>query len=366
MIYFDNAATTKPHEEVLQAMYEAYINLYGNPSSIHALGSKAKASLEDARSGIASLLGAGQDELYFTSGASESINWVLKGSPYPIITSQVEHKAGLESCRYLQSKGRELMYLGVDENGLIDLDELDDLTKAGGFLLSFIYANNETGVLQDIRSISEIAKKNKCLLHVDGVQALGKVPINFEDIDVDYMSFSSHKIHGPKGIGLLYMKKEARLSSLIHGGSQENGMRAGTEDLPGIMGFAKAIQLATESMDKNKDIEKLRTYIETRLVEEIPDLKINASQGPRVANISSVSLPGQDGARLLMMLDMRGICLSAGSACTAGALEKSHVLKAMGLDQAYIGGTLRISLSADNTYDEADIFIKALKDIVNK
>lgn len=366
MIYFDNAATTKPFDEVIELINKVNRNLYGNPSSVHSLGAKAKAELENARNEIASLLNCKNDEIFFTSGATESINWVIKGLDLPVVTSKIDHKASLNACSSVEKLGRTVSYLEVDSNGLLDLKMLDDLIRDEKYLVSIIYANNETGVIQDISKIIEISRKNKSLIHLDAVQALGKLDIDLSKLDVDFMSFSGHKIHGPKGIGLLYKKNTISLKKLIDGGKQENNYRAGTENLAGIIGFSKAMELSLSNLDKNKEIKKLRDYLENSLLERITDIKINSFDANRLPNISNFSIKAVDSSMLLMMLDLKGICVSAGSACTAGAIEKSHVLSSMGINQDYINGSIRVSLDYFNQKKEVDIFINELERIVEK
>lgn len=366
MIYLDNAATTRPFDEVIDLMVKVNRSLYGNPSSVHSLGAKVKAELENARSEIATLLNCSNDEIFFTSGATESINWVIKGTDLDIVTSVVDHKASLCAASAVETRQRKVSYVQVDSEGLIDLDSLDNITKNEPHLISVIYANNETGVVQDIEEIISIARKNKSLVHLDGVQALGKLDINLCQLDVDFMSFSGHKIHGPKGIGLLYKKNGNRLNKLMDGGKQENGSRAGTENMAGILGFAKAMDLSVNNMEINKRIRELRDYMESSLLEKIPEMRINGSQAPRLGNISNISIKNIDASMLLMMLDLKGICVSAGSACTAGAIEKSHVLTAMGVEEDYIRGSIRISLDYSNTKEEIDVFIQELHRIIEK
>lgn len=361
MIYLDNAATTKPYDEVVEVMAKASSDYFANPSSVHTLGSRARARLEDARANISAMLGCKASEIYFTSGATESLNWVLRGCELPVIISATDHKASLESCKTLT----RVHYLPVDNSGLVDPEDIR-LVNEDEALVSILYVNNETGLVQDVDKSIAISKDKGYRIHIDGVQALGKININIEKLGVDYLSLSSHKIHGPKGLGLLYIKEARSLKNLIYGGGQELGRRAGTENLPAILGFEKALDLSLKDLEKkNQHMQDLKTYFEDRLVEEVPGVVINSIRGPRVSSISSLSFKGIDSTKLMMLLDMKKIYVSAGSACTAGAIGSSHVLEAMGLDKDYIGGSIRVSLSYDTRQSDLDEALEHIKNSVN-
>lgn len=357
MIYLDNAATTKPYDEVVEIMAKASLDYFANPSSVHTPGSRARARLEDARANISAMLGCKASEIYFTSGATESLNWVLRGSGLPLIISPTDHKASLESSKTLT----RVHYLPVDNSGLVDPEAIR-LVDEEEALVSILYVNNETGLIQDVNKLIATSKEKAYRIHIDGVQALGKININIEKLGVDYLSLSSHKIHGPKGLGLLYIKEGRDLKNLVYGGGQELGRRAGTENLPAVLGFEKALDLTLKDLDKkNQEIQDLKSYFENRLVEEVPEVIINSIEGPRVSSISSLSFKDIDSTKLMMLLDMNKVYVSAGSACTAGAVERSHVLEAMGLDKDYIGGSIRVSLSYETRKSDLDEALNHIK-----
>ncbi len=374
MIYLDNAATTKTAPEVLEAMLPYFTEYYGNASSIYKLGSESKKATIEARETIAQTLGAEPNEIYFTGGGSESDNWALKATfeAYQskgkhIITSKIEHHAILHTCQYLESRGAEVTYLDVDEDGVVDLEQLKRSIRPDTILISIMYANNEIGTIQPIKEIGEIAAEHGILFHTDAVQAYGQVPINVEECHIDMLSASGHKLNGPKGIGFLYINKKVKIRSFIHGGQQERGRRAGTENVPGIVGLAAAAKRAFRIMEEKtkKEIE-LRDYFISRIEKEIPYSKLNGHRTKRLPNNIHVGFEFIEGESMLIMLDMKGICGSSGSACTSGSLDPSHVLLAIGLPHEKAHGSLRLTLSEENTKEEMDIVADELVKIVER
>lgn len=374
MIYLDNAATTKTAQEVLEAMLPYFTEYYGNASSIYKLGSESKKATIEARETIAQTLGAEPNEIYFTGGGSESDNWALKATfeAYQskgkhIITSKIEHHAILHTCQYLESRGAEVTYLDVDEDGVVDLEQLKRSIRPDTILISIMYANNEIGTIQPIKEIGEIAAEHGILFHTDAVQAYGQVPINVEECHIDMLSASGHKLNGPKGIGFLYINKKVKIRSFIHGGQQERGRRAGTENVPGIVGLAAAAKRAFRIMEEKtkKEIE-LRDYFISRIEKEIPYSKLNGHRTKRLPNNIHVGFEFIEGESMLIMLDMKGICGSSGSACTSGSLDPSHVLLAIGLPHEKAHGSLRLTLSEENTKEEMDIVADELVKIVER
>lgn len=374
MIYLDNAATTKTAPEVLEAMLPYFTEYYGNASSIYKLGSESKKATIEARETIAQTLGAEPNEIYFTGGGSESDNWALKATfeAYQskgkhIITSKIEHHAILHTCQYLESRGAEVTYLDVDEDGVVDLEQLKRSIRPDTILISIMYANNEIGTIQPIKEIGEIAAEHGILFHTDAVQAYGQVPINVEECHIDMLSASGHKLNGPKGIGFLYINKKVKIRSFIHGGQQERGRRAGTENVPGIVGLAAAAKRAFRIMEEKtkKEIE-LRDYFISRIEKEIPYSKLNGHRMKRLPNNIHVGFEFIEGESMLIMLDMKGICGSSGSACTSGSLDPSHVLLAIGLPHEKAHGSLRLTLSEENTKEEMDIVADELVKIVER
>lgn len=374
MIYLDNAATTKTAPEVLEAMLPYFTEYYGNASSIYKLGSESKKATIEARETIAQTLGAKPNEIYFTGGGSESDNWALKATfeAYQskgkhIITSKIEHHAILHTCQYLESRGAEVTYLDVDEDGVVDLEQLKRSIRPDTILISIMYANNEIGTIQPIKEIGEIAAEHGILFHTDAVQAYGQVPINVEECHIDMLSASGHKLNGPKGIGFLYINKKVKIRSFIHGGQQERGRRAGTENVPGIVGLAAAAKRAFRIMEEKtkKEIE-LRDYFISRIEKEIPYSKLNGHRTKRLPNNIHVGFEFIEGESMLIMLDMKGICGSSGSACTSGSLDPSHVLLAIGLPHEKAHGSLRLTLSEENTKEEMDIVADELVKIVER
>lgn len=371
-IYLDNAATTKVDKEVYEAMHPYFEESYGNPASVYRFAGKIKANVDAARKQVADFIGASPEEIYFTGGGSESDNWALKGVAFAnkekgnhIITSKIEHHAILHTCEFLEKNGYEITYVDVDENGVVKLDELEAAIRPETILISVMFANNEIGTIEPIKKIGEIAKKHGVYFHTDAVQAYGHVPINVDEMNIDMLSASGHKLNGPKGIGIMYIRKNVKLVPLIHGGAQERNRRAGTHNTPGIIGFAKATELAAAKMEKRSAYEReLRDYLIDRVEKEIPYTKVNGSRTDRLSNNANFSFRFIEGESLLIMLDQNGICGSSGSACTSGSLDPSHVLLAIGLPHEIAHGSLRLTLSYENTKEEMDFVVDRLKEIV--
>lgn len=372
MIYLDNAATTKTAPEVVEAMLPYFTENYGNPSTIYSLGSTSKKAVNEARRTIADAIGAKQEEIYFTAGGSESDNWALKATAEAyaskgkhIITTKIEHHAILHTCEYLEKRGFEITYLNVDRDGLIDLEELKAAIRPDTILISVMFANNEIGTIEPIEEIGAIAKERNVLFHTDAVQAFGQVPIDVDKLHIDMLSASGHKLNGPKGIGFLYIRSGLKLRSFIHGGSQERSRRAGTENVPGIVGLGKAVERALRIMDeKTKHETELRDYLIERVEKEIPYCWVNGHRTKRLPGNVNFSFLYIEGESMLIMLDMKGICASSGSACTSGSLDPSHVLLAIGLKHEEAHGSLRLTLSEENTKEQMDFVVDNLKQIV--
>lgn len=372
IIYLDNAATTRTAPEVVEAMLPYFTEYYGNASTVYDLGAKSKEAISKARETIAGALGAEENEIYFTAGGSESDNWALKATAEAyrdkgnhIITSKIEHHAILHTCEYLEKNGFEVTYLDVDENGVIKLDQLKAAIRPTTILISIMFANNEIGTIEPIAEVGRIAKEHGILFHTDAVQAFGQVPINVDEMHIDMLSASGHKLNGPKGIGFLYIRKGVKIRSFIHGGAQERKRRAGTENVPGIVGLGKATELALASMKERTDKEReLRDYMMTRVLKEVPFTRVNGSRTNRLPNNVSFCFQFIEGESLLIMLDMDGICGSSGSACTSGSLDPSHVLLAIGLPHEIAHGSLRLTLGADTTKEDIDFTIESIKRIV--
>lgn len=374
MIYLDNAATTKTAPEVVDAMLPYFSEYYGNASTIYSLGAESKKAMDHARQTIADSLGAKPEEIYFTAGGSESDNWALKATAEAyaskgkhIITTKIEHHAILHTCEYLEKRGFEITYLNVDRDGLISLDELKAAIRPDTILISVMFANNEIGTIEPIAEIGEIAKEHGVLFHTDAVQAYAQVPINVDEMQIDMLSASGHKLNGPKGIGFLYIRKGVKIRSFVHGGAQERSRRAGTENIPGIVGLGAAVERAMRIMDSKtrKEIE-LRDYLIGRLENEIPHCWLNGHRTKRLPNNINFSFLFIEGESMLIMLDMKGICASSGSACTSGSLDPSHVLLAIGLKHEEAHGSLRLTLSEDSTKEEMDIVAEEVKKIVQR
>ena len=374
MIYLDNAATTKTAPEVVDAMLPYFSEYYGNASTIYSLGAESKKAMDHARQTIADSLGAKPEEIYFTAGGSESDNWALKATAEAyaskgkhIITTKIEHHAILHPCEYLEKRGFEITYLNVDRDGLISLDELKAAIRPDTILISVMFANNEIGTIEPIAEIGEIAKEHGVLFQTDAVQAYAQVPINVDEMHIDMLSASGHKLNGPKGIGFLYIRKGVKIRSFVHGGAQERSRRAGTENIPGIVGLGAAVERAMRIMDTKtrKEIE-LRDYLIGRLENEIPHCWLNGHRTKRLPNNINFSFLFIEGESMLIMLDMKGICASSGSACTSGSLDPSHVLLAIGLKHEEAHGSLRLTLSEESTKEEMDIVAEEVKKIVQR
>ena len=373
-IYFDNAATTKLDEEVLQEMIPYLKENYGNASSIYKLGRESRKAVEDSREKIAKILNCKPNEIYFTAGGSESDNTAIKGiaranksNGNHIITSKIEHPAVLETCKQLEKEGFEISYISVDENGIINLEELKKAIKPATVLITIMFANNEIGTIQPIEEIGEIAKENNIYFHTDAVQAVGNVKIDVKKLNIDSLSLSGHKFYGPKGIGALYVRTGVKFEKFVNGGHQERNKRAGTENVAGIVGIGKAIELAYNNLDEhNNKIKELRDYYVEQVKEKIPYIKINGDMEKRLPGNSNISFRFIEGEGLLLNLDLKGICASSGSACTSGSLDPSHVLLAIGLPHEIAHGSLRITIGKYNTKEEIDYLVKNLVEIVNR
>lgn len=374
LIYLDNAATTAVKSEVFEAMKPYFMENYSNPSSIYSFAGKAKKAVEDAREQIASVLNAKSSEIYFTGGGSEADNWAIKATAEAckekgrhIITSKIEHHAVLHTCDWLEKNGYEVTYLDVDENGLVSPEELEKAIRPDTILISIMFANNEIGTIEPVKEIGAVAKKHGVLFHTDAVQAFGHVPIDVEEMNIDMLSASGHKFHGPKGIGFLYLRNGIKIGSFIHGGAQERSRRAGTHNVPGIVGMGEAAKIAAANMEENakKQIE-IRDYLIQRIEDEIPYVKVNGHREKRLPNNVNICFRFIEGESLLIMLDQKGICASSGSACTSGSLDPSHVLLAIGLVHEIAHGSLRLTLSEETTKENADYVVDNLKVIVER
>ena len=373
-IYLDNAATTRTAKEVVDAMIPYFTENYGNPSSIYELGQRSKEAITTAREQIAEVIGAKPEEIYFTAGGSEADNWALKAAceAYEkkgkhIITTKIEHHAILHTCEYLEKKGVEVTYLDVDENGLVDLDELQKAIRPDTILISIMFANNEIGTIEPVKEIGMIAKEHGILFHTDAVQAFGQVPIDVDNMHIDMLSSSAHKINGPKGIGFLYIRKGVKIRSFVHGGAQERKRRAGTENVPAIVGYGVAAKRAADTMEERTVRERqLRDDFIERVEKEIPYVKLNGHPTKRLPNNINFSFRFIEGESLLIMLDMKGIAGSSGSACTSGSLDPSHVLLAIGLPHEIAHGSLRLSLGEDTTKEDLDYTLGQIKEIIQK
>lgn len=373
-VYLDNAATTKTAPEVVDAMLPYFTENYGNPSSVYSFASKNKEVIAKQREIIAEVLGAASNEIYFTAGGSEADNWALKATAEAykdkgnhIITTKIEHHAVLHTAEYLEKHGFEVTYLDVDENGIVKLDELKKAIRPTTILISVMFANNEIGTIQPIKEIGEIAKEHGILFHTDAVQAFGQIPVNVDECHIDMLSASGHKLNGPKGIGFLYIRRGVKIRSFVHGGAQERKRRAGTENVPGIVGFGTAVKRAADTMKARTDKEiELRDYMIERISSEIPYARLNGDAKKRLPNNVNFSFRFIEGESLLIMLDMKGICASSGSACTSGSLDPSHVLLAIGLPHEIAHGSVRMTLSEETTKDDVDYVIDNLKEIVSR
>lgn len=372
--YFDNAATTRINEEVLKEMFPYLTKEYGNASSMYSIGRQSRRAIENARKQVAQLLNCKPQEIYFTSCGTESDNTALKGVAFKnkekgnhIITSKIEHPAILHTCQNLEKQGFEVTYLNVDEEGTIDIEQLNNSIKPSTILISIMFANNEIGTIEPIEQISYIAKKHNIIFHTDAVQACGNIPIDVQKMGIDMLSLSGHKINAPKGIGALYVKEGIEFETYMDGGHQEHSKRAGTENVAEIVGLGKACEMAKNNMEKHiKYLQNLRDYYISQVEEKIPDVKLNGSRKNRLPGNSNFSFKDIRGDELLLKLDEKGICASSGSACSTGSLEPSHVLTAIGLPQNLLDGTLRVTFGEDNTIEDVDYLVENLEQIIKK
>lgn len=373
-IYLDNAATTRTRPEVVEAMLPYFTEYYGNPSSVYDFSASAKQAVAGARETIAASIGAKTNEIYFTAGGSEGDNWVIKATADAyqskgrhIITSKIEHHAVLHTCQYLEQHGFEVTYLDVDEYGMVKLEQLKKAIRPDTILISIMFANNEIGTIEPVKEIGEIAREHGILFHTDAVQAYGHVPIHVDEYHIDMLTASGHKINGPKGVGFTYIRSGIKIRSFIHGGAQERKRRAGTENVPGIVGLGKAAQLAMETMEERAKKEtELRNYLMERIMQEVPYTRVNGHRTNRLPNNANFAFQFIEGESLLILLDGKGICGSSGSACTSGSLDPSHVLLAIGLPHEIAHGSLRLTLSEENTREEMDYVADCVKAIVQR
>ncbi len=373
-IYLDHAATTAARPEVVEAMLPYFTEKFGNPSSVYTFSQQNKAVITQCRDVIANSLNAKSNEIYFTAGGSESDNWALKATAEAyaskgkhIITTKIEHHAILHTAQYLEQRGFEVTYLDVDENGIVKLDQLKAAIRPDTILISVMFANNEIGTIEPIKEIGEIAHEHGIIFHTDAVQAYGQVPIDVDEYHIDMLSASGHKLNGPKGIGFLYIRTGLKLRSFIHGGAQERSRRAGTENVTGIVGLAKAVEIAFATMeDRTKKETAMRDHLIDRLLAEVPYARLNGHRTKRLPNNVNISFQFIEGESMLIMLDMKGICASSGSACTSGSLDPSHVLLAIGLPHEIAHGSLRMTLGEENTMEEMDYVADQIKEIVTK
>lgn len=372
--YFDHAATTAVKEEVLKEMLPYFSLEYGNPSSIYSIGRKAKRAIEEARVRVATAINCNPKEIYFTGCGSESDNIAIKGMAYAlrnkgnhIITSKIEHHAILNACKSLENEGFKLTYLNVNSDGIVDLQELKNAITNDTILISIMFANNEIGTIEPIEEIGKIAKSNNIIFHTDSVQAVGNVKIDVRKMNIDLLSMSAHKFYGPKGVGAIYIKQGIKCNKLQDGGHQEKDLRAGTENVAGIVGLGKAIEISNKNLDEyNKKMIRLRDYYIEQIEEKIPYIKINGDKIRRLPGNSNISFRFIDGEALLLKLDMNGICASTGSACSSGSSEPSHVLLAIGLKEDMAKGSLRITFGDENTKEDVDYLVNTLVDAVEK
>ncbi len=374
MIYLDNASTTSVTQEVFEAMRPYFCEQYANPSAIYSFSGTIMKAVDIARKQVAALIGAQHNEIYFTAGGSEADNWAIKAAADAykekgrhIITSAIEHHAVLHTCQYLERQGYEVTYLPVDENGMVQIDKVEAAIRPDTILITIMAANNEIGTIEPLREIGELAHKRGIVFHTDAVQAYGHIPLNVDEMHIDMMSISGHKFHGPKGVGCLYIRKGIRIGSFIHGGAQERSRRAGTHNVPGIVGMGVAATLAAKQLEENKKSEEaLRDYLIKRVLEEIPHSRLNGDPVKRLPGNANFCFRFIEGESLLILLDQKGICASSGSACTSGSLDPSHVLLAIGLPHEIAHGSLRLTLSEDTTKEEIDFTVEQIKTIVER
>ncbi len=374
LIYLDNAATTNVAPEVFDAMKPYFTDCYSNPSAIYSFADESKKAVDEARETIAEVIGARPEEIYFTGGGSESDNWALKATAEAyaskgrhIITSKIEHHAILHTAQWLEKQGYEITYLDVDENGVVDLEQLKNAIRPDTILISIMAANNEIGTIQPLKEIGAIAHEHGVLFHTDAVQAFAHVPINVDEMNIDMLSASGHKIHGPKGIGIMYIRKGVKIRSFIHGGAQERSRRAGTHNVPGIVGMAEAARLASASLEESAQYQsRLRDHLIERVLTEIPYSRLNGHRTNRLPNNANFCFRFIEGESMLILLDQNGICASSGSACTSGSLDPSHVLLAIGLPHEIAHGSLRLTLSDATTMEDIDYTVDRLKEIIER
>jgi len=370
--YFDNSATTKVSKEVMDSM-QPYLNeIYGNPSTIYSIGREAKKAIEIAREKVAKVINADSKEIFFTGSGTEADNWAIKGVAFAnqhkgkhIITTNIEHHAVLHTCEYLEKFGFETTYVPVKENGIVDVNDIKDAIREDTILISVMFANNEIGTIQPIKEIEDLAKEKNIYFHTDAVQAIGHIPIDVKELNIDLLSLSAHKFHGPKGVGVLYIKDGVNIDNLLHGGGQERRRRASTENTAGIVGLGTAIEIATKDIPKKaKYLKNLREKTINGLIENIPDIIVNGDREKRLPGNVNVCFKYIEGESILLHLDQYGICASSGSACTSGSLEPSHVLLAIGLPHEIAHGSLRLSFSEENTEEEVDYLLEKLPPII--
>ena len=370
--YFDNNATTKVDDKVLKEMIPYFKDYYGNASSIYRLGQKSKNKIEEVREKVSNILKCNPNEIYFTSGGSESNNLALKGimsanksKGKHLITSMIEHPSILNTCKSLENEGYEVTYLNVDDKGVVNLNELENSIREDIVLVSIMFTNNEIGTIEPIKEIAAICKSKGVIFHTDAVQAIGNISVDVNELNIDSLSLSSHKFYGPKGIGVLYVKSKVRFNSLIDGGHQEMNKRAGTENVPAIVGMGKAIELIFSNLDEKNDyVKSLRDYFESEIKKVLPNIKINGDLNNRLPGTSNITIKGISSDTVVISLDMKDICISSGSACTSGSIEPSHVLEAIGLKKEDAKSSIRISIGKYNTKEEIDYLIKTLSEVV--
>ncbi|MCX7842492.1 MAG: cysteine desulfurase NifS [Clostridia bacterium] len=374
MIYLDHAATTPVKKEVLEAMLPYFTEKFGNASSIYTIGRESKKALEEARDKVAAAIGAQSKEIFFTASGTEADNWAIKGVAYSnrtkgnhIITTAIEHHAVLHACQYLESEGFEVTYLPVDKNGLVSAEQVAAAIKPETILITIMFANNEIGTIQPIAEIGKVAREKGVYFHTDAVQAVGNIPIDVSDMNIDLLSLSSHKFYGPKGVGALYIRKGVKITSFLHGGAQERGRRASTENVAGIVGLGKAIEIACGNLeDKNRKLIAMRERTIEEIMKKIPFVKLNGHRTQRLPGNVNFSFEFIEGESLLLMLDMKGIAASSGSACTSGSLDPSHVLLAIGLPHEIAHGSLRLTFGEENTDEDIDYLMEVLPMIVQR
>ncbi len=374
MIYLDHAATTPVKPEVLEAMLPYFTEKYGNPSSIYSLGRENRKTIEDAREKVAKALNASPKEIFFTSGGSESDNWAIKGVAYAnqnkgkhIITTNIEHHAVLNTCKYLEKQDFEITYVPVKENGIVAVEDIEKAVRPDTILISVMFANNEIGTIQPIKEIGELARNKGIYFHTDAVQAISNIPVDVKDMNIDLLSLSAHKFYGPKGVGVLYIRDGVKINSFIHGGEQERGKRASTENVAGIVGLGKAIEIADTNIDNyNQKLLKLRDRAIKEILEKIPYSRLNGDPKKRLPGNVNISFEFVEGESILLSLDMKNICASSGSACTSGSLDPSHVLLAIGLPHEIAHGSLRLTFGEENTDSDIDYLLVVLPPIIEK